>query len=1096
MRDRLQKWVLLVLWGLLALGPTLRAVDVQDTKFLGQPAISRTHIAFVYANDLWVADPDGRNVRRLTSDLGVEGAPAFSPDGTWIAFSGQYDGNTDVYIVPTAGGIPRRLTWHPGPDLVQSFRPDGKAVLFASPRQASSNRYLQLFTMPLEGGFPEMLEIPHAYRGAYSPDGTKIAYNPNGDAFLQWKDYRGGRNSVIWIVRMSDLSQEKIPQPEGRANDPNPMWIGEKVYFRSDRNGEFNLFSYDPQIRSVRQHTRHQDFPVVNASAGDGKIIYEQAGHLHVFDPKTETSVRLKIGIATDLAEHRERYVKGPTGIQGIDLSPSAARAVVEFRGEIITLPAEKGDPRNITRTTAAQERSPVWSPDGKSIAYFSDESGEYELLVRSQDGRGAPRRYRLNGAGFYVNPVWAPDSQKIAYWDNSWSLYWIDLQTSVSKKIASESLYGLIPPSPNRMNWSSDSRWIAYTISSSLYIQRIFLYSIDENRSTAVTDGLSEASDPVFDASGKYLYFFASTDAGPAKQYLEMSTDDLSITNSIYIVALAKEAANPLARESDEEKGTEGAAPVKSEKEKSKEAPPAKAPGMQIDFQGLERRIVSVPVPARGYFNLKAGEAGQFYYLEADPELGVNQGTTGSTLHKYDTKTRKDEVLLSNVGDYQISADKKKILYSSQRQYYITALLPKPQPGQGRLNTGLLEVRIDPPAEWRQIFNEVWRINRDFFYDPHMHGVDWQAMKKKYEVFLPHLACRADLTRLIQWMCSELRVGHHRTFGGDSLVSTKRVSVGLLGADYTVENGRYRFKKVYGGLNWNPDLRTPLGEPGCEVEPGEYLLAVDGQDLRPPTNLYSLFENTAGKIVQIKVGPHPDGTESRTLQVVPEGDESELRNRDWIEENIKKVEAATGGRVAYVWFPNTAPQAYQYFKRYYFAQADRQAVIIDDRYNGGGQAADYIIDQLRRPVICYWAMRYGADLKTPHASIQGPKVMIINETAGSGGDLLPWMFRKFNLGRLVGKRTWGGLVGVLGFPLLMDGAVITAPNLAIWTPEEGWVVENIGVPPDVEVEWTPADFAKGRDPQLERAIQIVLEELKKNPQPKPQRPPYPVKTR
>ncbi|MDH4272006.1 MAG: PDZ domain-containing protein, partial [Candidatus Aminicenantes bacterium] len=842
-RDPRKKGILLAL-GILVAASGLTAVDVRDTKFLTQPAISRTHIAFVYANDLWVADSDGGNVRRLTTHLGIERAPAFSPDGAWIAFSGQYDGNTDVYIIPTAGGIPRRLTWHPGSDVVQGYAPDGKSILFTSTRQASSDRYSQLFIISAEGGFPEMLKIPHAYRAALSADGKKVAVNPNMDSFIQWKGYRGGLNSVIWIVNPADLSFEKIPQPESRSNDPNPMWIGDTVYFRSDRNGEFNLFSYDPKTRSVKQHTQHWDFPVLNASAGDGKIIYEQAGHLHVFDPRTESSVRLKIGIGTDLGERRERYAKGAVWVRNADISPSGARAVFEFRGEIITVPTEKGDPRNITASPAVHERSPAWSPDGKSIAYFSDESGEYELVVRSQDGKDKPRRFSLNGSGFYANPVWSPDSKKIAYWDNSWSLYWIELQTGTPKKIASEHVsgLGLIPAQSSRLDWSPDSKWIAYTVSPALYIQQVYLYSIEDNRSYPLTDGLSEATEPVFDASGNYLYFFASTDAAAAKQYLEMSVDDLGITNDIYVVALTKEAPNPLAKESNEEKSVEAAsadrpaesnpAPAEAGKEGPK-GPATESPGFHVDLQGIERRILSIPVPAAGYYNLAAGEAGQLYYLEAGPELGAGQGQAGSTLHKYDTKTRKDEVLLSNVGGYQLSADKKKIFYAAQGQYYITSLLPKPQPGQGRLAAEAIEVRIDPPAEWRQVFTEVWRINRDFFYDPQMHGVDWAAMKKKYEVFLPHLSCRDDLSRLIQWLCSELSVGHHRTFGGDSLVSTKPVPIGLLGAHYAVENGRYRLQKVYGGLNWNPGLRAPLAEPGCEVAAGEYLLAVDGKELR-----------------------------------------------------------------------------------------------------------------------------------------------------------------------------------------------------------------------------------------------------------------------
>jgi tricorn protease len=1108
MRKRHPQTAFPALAGLLALAAGLMAVDVEDTRFLTQPAISRTHIAFVYANDLWVAGLDGTDVRRLTSDLGVEFAPSFSPDGAWTAFSGQYEGNTDVYIVPTAGGVPRRLTWHPGQDVVQCFTADGKAVLFTSARQAFSDRFTQLYSVPVEGGFPERLGLPSVFRAALSPDGKRVAYNPNMDSFVQWKDYRGGLHSVIWVVNLADLSLENIPQPEGRSNDPNPMWVNDRVYFRSDRNGEFNLFSYDPKTRSVKQHTRYEDFPVLNASAGGGRIIYEQAGRLHLFDPRTESSVALKIGVATDLRELRPRYARGANWVRNADISPSGARAVVEFRGEIVTLPAEKGDPRNITNTAAGHERSPAWSPDGRKIAYFSDESEEYELVVGSQDGKGESRRYRLNGCGYYAGPAWSPDGKKLAYWDNSCSLYWVDLETGAVKKVASESMYNfaLIPGPSSRLDWSPDSKWVAYTVGTSLYVEQVYLYSTEEDRSYPLTDGLAEATEPVFDASGKYLYFFASTDAAAAKQYLEMSVDDLKITNGIYIVALTKEAANPLAKESDEERGADKPAsaspseakpstPAKGGKPGPKEAPPAKSQAARFDLQGVERRIVHVPVRPAGYYSLTAGKAGELYYLEAPSDQG-DEGPAGSALHKYDPKTQKDEVLLSNVAGYSLSADRKKILYVSQGQYFVTSLQPKPQPGQGRLPVEAIEVRVDPPAEWRQIFNEVWRINRDFFYDPRMHGADWAAMRKKYEAFLPHLACRADLTRLIQWLCSELRVGHHRTSGGDSLVEVRRVPVGLLGADYAVENGRYRFRKVFGGLNWNPRLRAPLSEPGCEVKAGEYLLAVNGRDLRPPANLFSYFENTAGKIVEITVGPDPDGENARTLQAVPVANEFALRNRDWVEGNIRKVAETTGGRVAYVWFPDTTPLAYQYFKRYYFPQADREAAIIDDRFNGGGQAADYIIDQLRRPLICYWAMRYGGDLKTPNASIQGPKVMLINETSSSGGDLLPWMFRKFKLGLLVGKRTWGGLVGILGTPVLMDGGIVTAPNIGIWTAEEGWVVENVGNPPDVEVEWTPADFAAGRDPQLEKAIAIALDELKKNPPQKPHRPPYPVKKR
>ncbi len=1096
----------------LSAGAFLAGIDAKDTVFLSQPAISERRLAFTYAGDLWVADIDGKNPRKITSDLGLESNPVFSPDGKWIAFSAQYEGNTDVYIVSAEGGIPRRLTWHPYVDQVQGFTPDGKSVVFTSARYSFARAWNHLFTIPVEGGFPEQLEIPYVFRAAFSPDGDRIAYNPLADAFLQWKNYRGGQASTILIYKRSDHSLEKIPQPEGRSNDVNPMWIGDKIYFRSDRNGEFNLFSYDHQTKKIEQLTHHEDFPVLSASAGAGKIIYEQGGHLHLFDPQTKKSSRLVIGVAADLLELRERFVKGARYVRNASISPTGARAVFEFRGEIVTLPAEKGDFRNITLTPGVHERSPVWSPDGKSIAYFSDESGEYELHVRSQDGKGEVKKYKLSGAGFYDAPVWSPDSQKISLADNSWSLYWIDLKTGVLKKIASEYLYGPTRIRSVYSSWSPDSRWIVYTLNTQTYIQKVYVYSLDKDKSFAITDGLSEVSEPVFDPSGKYLYFFSSTDAGPVKQWFDMSNADMAMTNSLYLVTLRKDLPNPLAKESDEEKGLAEEKPKEekaslTEKETKGEPQPAqkqkkdkekeKEEVVTIDFEGINQRILALPVSAGNYRNLQVGESGHLYYLEYPPRMIslFGQQREGAKLHKFDLKTRKDEVILEGVNGYILSADKKKMLYVSRDTWAIVALAGKIQPGQGKLNVESIEVKINPAAEWPQIFHEAWRINRDYFYDPNMHGCDWKAMREKYAPFLPHLSCRSDLNRLIQWMCSELAVGHHRVGGGDFLAEPKRVPVGLLGADYEIANGRYRFKKVYGGLNWNPELRSPLTEPGVDVKAGEYLLAVNGKDLRPPTNLFSAFENTAEKIIEITVGPNPDGTGSRTVQVVPIADETSLRNRDWVEGNLRKVEKATGGRVAYVYVPNTTTLGHTYFKRYFFPQAHKEAIIVDERHNGGGQVADYYIDHLRKPFIAMWHMRYGADLKTPSASIQGPKVMLINETAGSGGDLLPWMFRKFGLGPLIGKRTWGGLVGTLGFPVLMDGGMVTAPNLAIWT-EDGWVVENEGVPPDIEVEITPADVIAGRDPQLEKAIEVVMDMLRKNPPPVLQRPPFPVRVR
>jgi tricorn protease len=561
--------------------------------------------------------------------------------------------------------------------------------------------------------------------------------------------------------------------------------------------------------------------------------------------------------------------------------------------------------------------------------------------------------------------------------------------------------------------------------------------------------------------------------------------------TAGIYLAVLPNDLVSPLAKESDEEKPGDAGKPDPSgaaaavEKEKAAEKE-KKDPPFRIDLEGLEYRILDLPIPAADLSNLQTGSAGHVYYLKtADGKTSLN---------RYDLNTRKNETLLPEASDYIVSADGKKLLYRNGNAWSIVPTTRKIESAEGRIAVDAIEVRVDPREEWQQVFNEAWRINRDYFYAPNMHGVNWVAERDKYAPFLSHVATRADLNRVLQWMSSELSVGHHNVGGGDSLSEPRNVPGGLLGADYEIANGRYRLKKVYGGLNWNPQLRAPLTEPGVNAKAGEYLLAVNGRDLRPPTNIYSLFENSSGKIVEIALGPNADGSGSRTVQVVPVASEATLRNRDWVEGNLKKVDKATGGRVAYVYVPNTAGAGHSYFKRYFYPQVHKDAVIVDERFNGGGSVADYYIDILRRPFIANWAMRYGADLKTPFASIQGPKAMIIDETAGSGGDLLPWMFRKYKMGPLVGQRTWGGLVGILGFPVLMDGGTITAPNLAIWTPDEGWVVENEGVPPDIEVEQTPADVIAGRDPQLEKAIEVVMAELKKNPPAKAVRPPYPVR--
>jgi len=1074
-----------VLAVLLAANTLANNIDTKDTRMLQQPAISADHIAFIYAEDLWVANLDGSQPRRLTVDEGIESNPVFSPDGKTIAFNGQYDGNTDVYVIPVEGGIPKRLTWHPAADLVRGFSPDGKSVLFISQRALFTNRYFQLFTVPVTGGPATQLEIPNAFYADYSPDAKYMAYVPTPDQFRQWKHYRGGGISRIWQFSFADKSIVKLPQPDGGCNDVQPNWAGNAIYFRSDRNGEFNLYAYDVSSKQIKQLTDFKDFPVLNISSGNGKIIYEQAGYLHIYDPATASSKKLTIGIAADLLELRPRFAKGAKYIRSADISPTGARAVFDFRGEIVTVPAEKGDYRNITNTTAVHEKYPSWSPDGRSIAYLSDATGEYQLDIQSQDGRGEVKSIKLTGTGFYANPRWSPDSKKIAYVDNGRNLYLLDIATASIKKIDADEYYA---PGVFRdifSDWSADSKWIAYTKVTSTQFKKVLLYSLDEQKSYALTDGLSDASEPCFSRNGKYVYFFASTDAGPVINWFDQSNDDYRKSNSIYLVTLQSQTISPLVKESDEEQIKK----EEKENDKDKDAKKTETPAsLKIDWDGIQNRIIDIPVKSGNYAQLAAGNGDDIFYIDYSDD-------GGGTLHKYNFKKRADTEVMPMDG-YNLSADGKKMLFIKSGNWGITNAGEKPEPGKGMLNVNAIQVKIDPAAEWPEIFDEAWRVNRDYFYDPGMHGNNWEAVKKKYAVFLPQLACRDDLNLVIQWMCSELGVGHHRiTDGGDKLYQPLNIKGGLLGADYIISNNRYKIKKIYGGLNWNPNLRSPLTVPGVNVKAGEYLLAVNGKDVVATEELYQYFENTAGKIVEITVGPNPDYKDSRTVKVVPVDNEYQLRNRDWVEGNLQKVTEATKGQVAYVYVPNTAGLGHDYFKRYFYPQADRKAIIVDERFNGGGQLADYYINLLRNPYQAYWNMRYGKDLKSPSASIQGPKVMLINESAGSGGDMLPWMFRKFQVGTLVGTRTWGGLVGILGFPEFLDGGGVTAPNVGIWT-KDGFVVENVGVAPDIEVEQLPSDIIKGRDPQLEKAIEVALDELKKNPQVEPTRPPYPVKVK
>ncbi|MGD0224511.1 MAG: PDZ domain-containing protein [Terriglobia bacterium] len=1069
---------------------------------LQSPTLSKTQIAFAFGGDIWTVNRAGGDAQRLVTGTGLLSDPHFSPDGSMIAYTGDYDGNLDVYVVPAAGGQPRRLTSHPGPDIAIGWTPDGKSILFRSSRFSYSDPD-QLFTVPAEGGFPTELPLSMAEDGVYSPDGTHIAYSPFFQWEPEWKHYRGGQTTPIWIADLSDSSIVKVPRDN--SNDRNPLWIGDKVYFLSDRNGPITLFEYDPKSQQVKQLIDNQGFDIKHASAGPGAIVYEQFGAIFLYDLHSGKTKRVSIAVNGDMPQIRPHFEKVEKEIQNAQISPTGMRAVFEAHGEIFTVPAEKGDVRNLTNSPTVADRDPGWSADGKSIAYFSDESGEYALHISPQNGLGPVTKIDLgNPPTFYYAPIWSPDSKKITYSDKRLNLWYIDLEKKTPVHVDTDLFDGA------NLNtvWSPDSKWLAYTKQLDNRMHAVFVYSLETGKATRVTDGMSDAAFPDFDKNGKYLYFTASTDIGLVAAG-DMSAINRPVTRSVYVVVLKKGVASPLAPESDEEKAdkkpdadaSKESAGDKATADKPKESADAKdkdkdkekpkePPKVEIDFERINQRILAMPIPARNYFGLSAGKEGEIILVEGPPVIPFD-GPPVLTVSKFTLKTRKTDKLLDGVSAFAVSFNGEKMLYKQGQTWFINPTEKPPEPGKGNLKTADMEVNVNPRAEWKQIYHEIWRIERDFFYDPHHHGLDLQQAEKTFAPYLDNISSRSDLTYLFREMLSNMSVGH-MFVGGGTQPEIPKIKVGLLGADYKVDSGRYQFARVYDGENWNPKLRAPLTQPGVDVKEGEYLLAVNGREVHGTDEIYSFFLETADQQTVLKVGPKPDGSGSREVTVVPVDNEEGLRNLAWIESNRRKVDELTGGKVAYVYVPDTAVQGYTNFNRYFFAQVGKDAAIIDERFNHGGFLADFIVDYLRRPILNKVMTREGKEQSEPAGAIYGPKVMIVNQFAGSGGDALPWYFRKLSIGPIVGERTWGGLIGIGGYPPLLDGGYVMAPRWAIYGLKGEWEVENHGIKPDIEVMMDPKLVREGHDPQLEKAVETVMDLLKQHPVPDYPRPTYP----
>ncbi len=1091
------------------------AQPVASTGMLRQPAISKDHLAFVYAGDIWLAERSGANPRRLTSHAASEFAPHFSPDGQRIAFSASYDGNTDVYVMSIDGGQPKRLTWHPAADVVTGWSADGQRVLFASPREVLNSRSRQLFEVNVDaaaGAYEKKVMEAVAYEGAWAADGKRLAYRPYGKADAGasgWRLHRGGSTPPIWIIEPATGKWQAVPHVN--ASDWGPVWAQDEVVFISDRNdGAANLFAFNPSTQALRQLTRETQWDVKNVDAFGTSLVYEVGGQLKEIDlagatPGTPRLLPIRLNPAS--VQARPQWKDASQAVTSARLSATGQRVLVSARGEIFNVPVKDGSVRNLTQSGGVREKDGLWSPDGLRVAYLSDAPRmRHQLVLRGQSGLDKPDVIELPAQGYFNLLAWSPDARTLVLQDNHLNLYKLSLIAG-PKRISLDRIATSLRRSGGGFGgfdvaFSPDSRWLAYTTVLANHFGQVRVHDLQTGSHHVVSDGLSHAQSPVFSRAGDLLFFTASINSGPTQVGLDMSTQERPLRAGVFAAVLAADGKSPLLPRA----GDEASAKVDADKpddkkgdDKKPEAKPAKAgvkpdakadakaddkapKPVRIDFEGLAQRIVALPLPERNYTSLAAAADGALFYLEQrQPGASIDgtesdEGRSPAQLMRFDFTERKAKMLKAGVEDFSLSADGKKLLLQvGTGKFEVADANDKPEGKPVDLSG--LRMKVDPRAEWRQIFDETWWLEREFFYDPALHGLDWQAV---YDRYLPRLADvqrREDLNELLVEMIAELQVGHNRLGGGDVHHETP-APVGVLGADFAFSQGAMQIKKIYRGDRWNPFLKAPLAVPGLGVKEGDFILAVNGRALDAQLNLFALLENTVGKQVALSVASDAAGANRREVIVEPIANEGALRQWAWIERNRQTVEAKSGGRVAYVYLPDTADQGFQHFNRMFFAQVDKQALIVDDRKNNGGQAANYVTELLSRPYLSSWKDRDGLVYDTPGGAIYGPKAMLIDQDAGSGGDFLPYAFKRVGLGPLIGKRTWGGLIGIAINPPLIDGGFLTVPFFRFYTPEGEWRVENEGVAPDIEVELDPAAVNRGEDSQLDAAIANVLKRL------------------